>query len=151
MQREEADTDVGILDVALRAQGSSLSAELARVQGVSRICTLRGFTSVLPRGVLCAPLPLVATTQASTALAAEAAPAGEGHAAWSMLIDGALPDACAGVACAPDGHFKFHAVSLLTQCLQRSRDCLEARDLSTWPICCVGCQLGQAPISDPSP
>jgi hypothetical protein len=128
MQREEGGTDAGILEAALRAQGSSLAAELARVQGVSRICALRGFTSVLPRGVLCAPLPVLAPAPAGAVSGAEAAHGGDKqHAAWSMLMNGALPDACAGVACAPDGHFKLHAVSLMTQCLQRSRDCLEVR------------------------
>lgn len=44
---------------------------------------------------------------------------------WSFLVNGALPFACAAVATALDAHSKFHAVALLTPCLQRVKDCLE--------------------------
>ncbi|BDA45482.1 probable thyroid adenoma-associated protein homolog [Coccomyxa sp. Obi] len=42
-----------------------------------------------------------------------------------LLLDGALPFACTAIATAPDAHSKFHAVALLTTCLQRVKDCLE--------------------------
>ncbi len=44
---------------------------------------------------------------------------------WCFLVDGALPFACVAIATAPDAHSKFHAVALLTTCLQRVKDCLE--------------------------
>lgn len=44
-----------------------------------------------------------------------------------LLLDGAVPFACTATATAPDAHSKFHAVALLTTCLQRVKDCLEVR------------------------
>ena len=54
----EEGSAVGYLEASLRAQGSTLEAELAKIRGVSQVCALRGLVSVLPKAVLCMPLAL---------------------------------------------------------------------------------------------
>ena len=49
------------------------------------------------------------------------------EAQWAFLVHGALPFACGAISAASDAHQKFHAVALLTTCLQRVKECLEVR------------------------
>jgi hypothetical protein len=199
--------NLGIAEAALMARGTSLSAELSRLGPLSRVCALKGWLSMLPRSALCAPLPAVDFSEA-TSIWAPAAEAGSerintgesvsadkqsmpgahqtegsagcadgsqecreayqsGHAdelsvgsrgeseggavdgcesglhregQWCFLVDGALPFACTAIASAPDAHSKFHAVALLTMCLQRVKDCLEVSS-SAFPVIVGPCQV----------
>jgi hypothetical protein len=56
--RGEEGCAVGFLEASLRAQGTSLEGELAKIGGVTQVCALRGLVSVLPKAVLCTPLAL---------------------------------------------------------------------------------------------
>ena len=174
---------VGVAEAYLMAQGTSLSVELSKLGPLSRVCALKGWLSMLPRSALCAPLPELSFTEASsiwtpaggskvatqqTRTAADEGMSGsypdkrqqfaDGRQSGQvdqldgggleerqsggaggcanglsqegprcLLLDGTLPFACTAIATAPDAHSKFHAVALLTTCLQRVKDCLEVR------------------------
>lgn len=179
-------SSVGIVEAALRAKGSELSAEFSKLGMLATVCGLKGMVSALPKAALCATLAVqpaasgrqhssdqhirqfsvaaashegclgqsirdndeeTTSTPAAQIEQASAmynagwiaqqhgslrgpevnAVAGESQAAkdWCFITDGVLMLACDAIAAAPDAHFKFHAVHLLTTCLQRMKDLLE--------------------------
>ena len=65
---------------------------------------------------------------------AQPQPAQEMQQTWAFLMHGALPFACGAISAASDAHQKFHAVALLTTCLQRVKECLEVRALRLYCI-----------------
>ncbi|KAL4419934.1 hypothetical protein ABPG75_007032 [Micractinium tetrahymenae] len=104
----DAAAPFGLLDGHLRQRGASLAAELAKLSPISRVCAIRGLLSAIPAEVSCAPL--VAAT-----------PEGPAQQPWLPLVDGALPAISSAIQNTTDEHFRFHAFSTLTVCLERIR------------------------------
>ncbi|KAK9830510.1 hypothetical protein WJX72_012147 [[Myrmecia] bisecta] len=127
--------DAGIVAEQLAAAGTSLPQRLRQLSAFAKICALKGLVSMLPTAVLCAPLQLhhpqgsPHDANSSGTAAVQPGPAadianGQTQEAWCWLSRGALPAACAGVLVASDAHYKFHAMSTLTVCLQRMKEIL---------------------------
>ena len=63
----QAQGSLGILGEHLQKAGTSLTARLAGMEPLSRVCSIKGLVSVLPLPALCAPLPLQQPSSGSAA------------------------------------------------------------------------------------
>ena len=98
----------------LSQQGTSLHAQLQQASPLAAVCAIKGLVSSLPQEALCCPMELC---HADTGTSSH----------WQPLVEGALPKACAAMEEAADVQFKYHALQLLTICLQRIRKILQVR------------------------
>ena len=102
----------GMIGQHLSQLETSMHAELQKASSLARVCAIKGLVSFLPTKALCCPMRLFN-------------PASGAWAAWQPLADGALPQACLAMEQAVDAQFKYHALQLLTICLQRARKILQ--------------------------
>jgi hypothetical protein len=136
------DSETGIVEAALHAKGTSFAAEISRIGNLARVCGLKGLVSALPRAAVCAPLHAQSMKGSSNSMQSQGAhePIGRADALqapaerladpgssgqWCFISNGVLPLACDAIMTAQDAHFKFHAVHLLSTCLQRMKDLIE--------------------------
>lgn len=123
----------GIVGRHLQQRGTSLSAELRKASPLAAACAVKGLVASLSPAALCTPMRLD-----------DATVPGE-MTTWQPITHGALPKACQAMEQAADASFKYHALQLLTACLQRTRKLLQvwlAAVLSVLVVCRIELTAG---------